>query len=1184
MRKSLRRGASLLVSLSLCVSAFAGLTAQGYEATISGWSDAISSDYYWLQKNNVTDEDQEVTHAAVADELKYQNETLNFRIGTTNDGATSFTLNDSWSSMLHVQFENWLAPDDTSVTDNVGNPWGQTNDQGQIRKWGVITVPFIGMAFTCKGQMAASAPDPSKPILGNEFTIDGVTYQPMWDNVRILQNGAVSTQQMFPGMNAEGNDITANTFRYAIAAYNQNNKRAGADGKGLHAGYPVGNTALTDDASMIYQELLGPDGTAYLVEGADVAESGALTGAQVIPSELAGAFEGLGDSMDARLAVTGVPLGAYADGRMDFANGYLTASGFHSTTCSIVSFSFGSAEAAPSVIDEANHTVTAYVKDGTNLSSLTPEVEIIGKSYTPSGAQNFSSPVTYTVTAAAGNTQDYTVTVITLNEATISTFAIGDATATIDQANREITIAVHSDADLSNVTPEVTFVGSGASMSPASGLNLEDSWDNPVEVTVTAGSATATYTIRARYLNTDNSITSFVVSADQFKYAWGDVVATIDNDAKTINMEYAWGNFTGDENNPTPYARVSAEVTLPSGATISPDPAIARDQLGQEYVVTSENGDEAVYTVHITLDDNKIFPPVDDLDLYAQDNWGRFSGDAEAAEFEAILEEYNYQRSQGFDPGTPSGGVSNWDDLLSRQLFVNGSGKNDIINGATAMIAADVSYGKANTLKNTMVRAWQIDDVVDEDGIKHRGWSWAGSPVENEFVMDKLHYQQFSMSYGTYDDNGNIQRVLNGVGNSYNAVSNVLKEENSPFFDFDNVQVKEGVRNTIRDAYEGANKSGINPGIALDGAMKYDAENKILYQVFSGTGEYHSTVRDRNNKTIIIKGLTPAENEEGEIEMTSNGSAIAMLPRIQHVYENIDLSGSEAYAGQENEYVSLNLDGFEVKYSKTLGMPNSAPEIQDDSETGNGTVIMDFAKGWVECKADSDEVIWHDGSRLNNENRIESVEASGNVAVEKVVVNSLDSENPNEETDWLGNSINIYFAEGETVDLTNVTINNIVTVDPNATVEYNGEAFVPGTAVNLTYSALLQVNAENGANRRYSVYAWQGDEALSADAPDAPNNETVNPPSGEDQNPPAQSGDNNTQQPNGSNGGGNSDEDPYEYGYYDEDGKWVPVTKGFYEQWLKSGGNAATGEAGVVGVVLLTAAAAGALVVLRKKK
>ena len=57
--------------------------------------------------------------------------------------------------------------------------------------------------------------------------------------------------------------------------------------------------------------------------------------------------------------------------------------------------------------------------------------------------------------------------------------------------------------------------------------------------------------------------------------------------------------------------------------------------------------------------------------------------------------------------------------------------------------------------------------------------------------------------------------------------------------------------------------------------------------------------------------------------------------------------------------------------------------------------------------------------------------------------------------------------------------------------------------------------------------------------------------------------------------------DPYEYGYYDENGVWHNVTKEFYEKWS---GNAATGEAGVVGVVLLTAAAAGAMVVLRKKK
>ena len=1178
MRKSLRRGASLLVSLSLCVSAFAGLTAQGYEATISGWSDAISSDYYWLQKNNVTDEDQEVTHAAVADELKYQNETLNFRIGTTNDGATSFTLNDSWSSMLHVQFENWLAPDDTSVTDNVGNPWGQTNDQGQIRKWGVITVPFIGMAFTCKGQMAASAPDPSKPILGNEFTVDGITYQPMWDNVRVMQNGAVSTQPMFPGMGAEGNDITANTFRYAVAAYNQNNKRAGSDGKGLHAGYPVGNAALTADASMIYQELLGPSGTAYLVEDANVAESGALTGAQLIPGDLAAAFEGLGDSMDARLAVTGAPLGAYADGRMDFANGYLTASGFHSTTCSIVGFSFGSAEAAPSVIDEANHTVTAYVKDGTNLSSLTPEVEFVGQSYTPSGAQDFSSPVTYTVTAAAGNTQDYTVTVITLNEATISTFAIGDATATIDQANHEITIAVHSDADLSNVTPEVTFVGSGASMSPASGLNLEDSWDNPVEVTVTAGSDTTTYTIRARYLNTDNSITSFVISADQFKYAWGDVVATIDNDAKTINLEYAWGNFTGDASNPVPYARVSAEVTLPAGATISPDPTVARDQLGQEYVVTSENGDEAVYTVHITVDtENQTFPSVDSLDFTVKNNWNRFSGAAEEAALkEAILEEYNYQRAHGFDPGTLNGSIEGWGDLLSRQFFIDGTGTYMLSAGeavGTAMIAADVCFGKAYTVKNEMLEIWTYGGTKDEDGTKHDAFDKSGSPTENVIRMeDGTQYQQFSMSYARMDSAGNKSRHMNGVGTSFSAVNNQLRDEKSPFYNEDMAQVDQSIRNTFRDAYEGANKSGTNPGIALDGNLQYDAEHQILYQVFSGTGDFHSYDRNSNNKTIIIKGLTPAENDEGEIEMTRNGSAMALLPDIQYAYENISFEGSEEYAGVTNEYEDVTLGDFNFKYSTTLGMPNSAPEIED------GVVYLEFAKGYATYVVGSGEVTWTDGSRLSDDNHLASIDVEG---AERYEIFHAD-----DEDNTLGNAVRIYFPAGVDVDVNNIVVNSAVPTDANATLEYNNAAFEPGTAMNMGFNGEIVVVAENGGTRRYSLYAWQDGKPLSQSDPAY--GQTVTP--GDDTDPdgkPNPDGDSNIPNGDGNTPGGNasgSNEDPYEYGYYDANGKWVPVTKGFYEQWLKAGGNAATGEAGVVGVVLLTAAAAGALVVLRKKK
>ena len=1173
MRKNLRRAASLVVSLSLCASAFAGLTAHGYEAEISGWSDAVSDRYSWLQKSNVTEADMEATYAAVADELKYQNETLGFNIGTTNDGSTKFDLSNGWNEILHIQFENWCQPNDTSKTDNTGNPWNQTNDQGEVRKWGLLTVPFVGMAFTCKGQMAAAQPDPGQPILGNEFTMpDGITYQPMWDNTRMLNNGAVTTNQQFPGVGADGKDITNNTFRYAVAKYNQDNKRAGADGKGLHAGYAVGSATSTADSAIIYQEMNGPSGKAYLAVDASIIDTAKLTGAYLIPADLAAAFEALGDSMDARFAVTGAPAGEYANGEMMFAKGILTKSGFKSTAAEITGFSFGDQEAAPSVIDNEKMTVTAFVKDGANLSSLTPVVTVSGVSYTPAGAQDFSKPVTYTVTAAAGNTKEYTVTVVTLNNAAISTFKIADAEGVVDHAAKTVTIVVHADVDLSNVTPEVTFVDDGASMTPNANMNLDNSWNEPVEVTVTCGGDTAVYKIKARKMSTDNSIKSFTIAKDDMKYAREDVKAVIDNSARTISMVYDWGNYVVENGQYVPYAKVPVQVELPAGATISPDPTVERDQQGVQYAVTSENGDEVVYTVNVTLSDDRTFPAVDKLDLKAKNNWGRFSGDAEEAEFEAITEEYNYQRTVlGFDPGEISGGVEAWNDLLSRQFFINGSGTHNCLGLGTAMIAADVSYGKAYTLKDKMFEAWERGGVKDADGVARDGFSSSGSPVENEFVMDGTHYQQFAFSYGTYTDNGSVNRVINGVGMALNALNDALKADNSPFYDPGTMQMKEGVRNTIRDAYEGANKSGTNPGIALDGNLKYDSEHQIVYQVFSGTGDYHSTERSSANKTLIFKGLTPAEDEEtGEIEMTSNGSAIALLPRIQHVYENIDLSGSEEYG--ENEYVEITLDGFTFKYSKTLGMPNSAPEIDE-----NGDVVMDFAKGWVECKAGSEEVVWHDGNRLSGDNTVAGMEVVGDV--ERYEVHNVTDDG----SDTM-NAIRIHFASGAAVDLSSVTVNSITPNDANAKVEINGMDFEPGSTMNLTYNGNFKIVAENGGGRDFAVYAWQDGKALSKSDPDY--NKGDNTSSGGESGSSSETGNDSSQPNNGGNSGtgNNNVEQEWEYGYYDENGVWHAVSKEFYDKWSGQGGNAKTGDAGAVGIVLLAAAAAGALVVLRKKK
>ncbi len=83
---------------------------------------------------------------------------------------------------------------------------------------------------------------------------------------------------------------------------------------------------------------------------------------------------------------------------------------------SITSFSFQDLDpVVDGAIDDVNHVINVTVPYGTDVSSLVPTVGISsGASVTPDSnvSQDFSSPVTYTVTGSDGGTQSYTVTVI----------------------------------------------------------------------------------------------------------------------------------------------------------------------------------------------------------------------------------------------------------------------------------------------------------------------------------------------------------------------------------------------------------------------------------------------------------------------------------------------------------------------------------------------------------------------------------------------------------------------------------------------------------------------------------------------------------------------------------------------------------------------------------------------------
>jgi hypothetical protein len=97
------------------------------------------------------------------------------------------------------------------------------------------------------------------------------------------------------------------------------------------------------------------------------------------------------------------------------SNGIAVPDPVLSSVKQITAFSFASL--TPNVsgsIDETNHVISLTVPFGTSVTALVPTIVISDKaSISPSNntAQNFSSPVTYTVTAENSSTQNYVVTV-----------------------------------------------------------------------------------------------------------------------------------------------------------------------------------------------------------------------------------------------------------------------------------------------------------------------------------------------------------------------------------------------------------------------------------------------------------------------------------------------------------------------------------------------------------------------------------------------------------------------------------------------------------------------------------------------------------------------------------------------------------------------------------------------------
>ena len=161
-------------------------------------------------------------------------------------------------------------------------------------------------------------------------------------------------------------------------------------------------------------------------------------------------------------------------------------------------------------VNEGAKTIALTVPYGTDVTALVPSIVHTGASVSPNTgvAQDFTSPVTYTVTAADSSSQAYTVTVsVAANPAkAITAFNFNgltpNVTGTVNEGAKTVALTVPYGTDVTALVPTITHTG--ASVSPNTGVAQD--FTSPVTYTVTAAdSSTQAYTVTVNVASSSSS-------------------------------------------------------------------------------------------------------------------------------------------------------------------------------------------------------------------------------------------------------------------------------------------------------------------------------------------------------------------------------------------------------------------------------------------------------------------------------------------------------------------------------------------------------------------------------------------------------------------------------------------------------------------------------------------------------
>ena len=268
------------------------------------------------------------------------------------------------------------------------------------------------------------------------------------------------------------------------------------------------------------------------------------------------------------------------------------ASDTRSDAKEITAFVLPGQSANPS-IDPMTRTVVVNVPFGTSVTSVTPTITVSpNASFSPTGARNFTNPVTYTVTAENETTQDWTVTVNVASDTRsdakeITAFVLPGQTtpSVIDNTNHTVTATVPFGTDITDIIPLAFSVSTNADYNPKGAR----SFTTPITYTIIAeNESTQDWTVTVN-VEADTRSDAKEITAFSFPGQSGNPI--IDPMAKTITVNVPFG---------TAITGITPTISISPNAIISPTGARDFNTI-VSYTVTAENESTQNWTVIVNV-------------------------------------------------------------------------------------------------------------------------------------------------------------------------------------------------------------------------------------------------------------------------------------------------------------------------------------------------------------------------------------------------------------------------------------------------------------------------------------------------------------------------------------------------------------------------------------------------------